>query len=241
MAHLEDSHSTQIRQARPHHCKGILANVLYNTTGKIISGVMTDVTVYLTVCHSLLPPCHFSGLPGRTTVESLLHLTHCVKLAWQRCKVVIIIFLNIANAFPNAVMGRLLKNMTKLGYPTEIIAFFSAMPDQSKTMLSFNDYSSLPIDIDNGIGQGETASMILYLIYSYGLVAIPKGRQEDGGAYVDDNFFMAIGETFKKCDITLNDMLDKQTAWLVAHNSHAESSEFQCLRLTRCKDVAHAD
>ena len=215
--------------------------MLYNTTGKIISGVMTDVTVYLTVCHSLLPPCHFSGLPGRTTVESLLHLTHCVKLAWQRCKVVIIIFLNIANAFPNAVMGRLLKNMTKLGYPTEIIAFFSAMPDQSKTMLSFNDYSSLPIDIDKRIGQGETASMILYLIYSYGLVAIPKGRQEDGGAYVDDNFFMAIGETFKKCDITLNDMLDKQTAWLVAHNSHAESSEFQCLRLTRCKDVAHAD
>ena len=29
---------------------------LYNTMGKIISGVMTDITVYLTIRHNLLPP-----------------------------------------------------------------------------------------------------------------------------------------------------------------------------------------
>jgi Endonuclease-reverse transcriptase len=54
---------------------------LYDTMGKIISGVMTDVTVYLTIRHNLLPSRHFGGLPNRTTVDSLLHLTHRVKEA----------------------------------------------------------------------------------------------------------------------------------------------------------------
>jgi hypothetical protein len=214
---------------------------LYDTMGKILSGVMTDITVYLTIRHNLLPARHFGGLPGRTTVDSLLHLTHRVKSAWRSHKVVTIIFLDIANTFPNAVTERLLKNMARLGYPMEIIAFFEAMLKNRKTTLSFDDFSSPLFDIDNRIGQGETASMILYLIYSYGLVAIPQGNKEDGGAYVDDNFFVAIADTFEDCDKILNDMLDKQNTWLAAHNSRAELSKFQCLRLTRRKDVTRTN
>jgi hypothetical protein len=69
------------------------------------------------------------------------------------------------------VKEHLLKNMARLGYPTEIIGFFEAMLKDRKTKLSFDDFTSLLLEIDNGIGQGETASMVLYLIYSYGLVA----------------------------------------------------------------------
>ena len=143
--------------------------------------------------------------------------------------------------FPNAATERLLRNTGRLSYPSKIIAFFAAMVRERKTKLSFDDFTSLPSDIDNGIGQGETVSMILYLICSYGLVDIPKGRNEDGGAYVDDNFFVAIADTFEECDVLLNDMLGKQTTWSAAHNSRAEISRFQCLRLTRRKDMARSD
>ncbi|KAF8576368.1 hypothetical protein K439DRAFT_1288037, partial [Ramaria rubella] len=67
-----------------------------------------------------------------------------------------------------------------------------------QTCLSFDDYISEFLNIDNGIGQGETGSMLLYLIYSCGLVSIPNGDDEDGGAYVDDNFFMATADTFEE-------------------------------------------
>ncbi|KAF8589573.1 hypothetical protein K439DRAFT_1298662, partial [Ramaria rubella] len=60
--------------------------------------------------------------------------------------------------------------LKKLGYPTEIIDFFRAMLTDRQTRLSFDDYISEHLDIDNSIGQGETRSMLLYLIYSYGLV-----------------------------------------------------------------------
>jgi len=97
---------------------------LYNTMRKIVSGVVTDIATYLTVRHSLLPDCHFGGLPGRTIMDSLLYLTHKIKDAWHGKKVATIIFLDIANAFPNAMTDRLLLNMTKLGYPTKIVNFF---------------------------------------------------------------------------------------------------------------------
>ena len=201
---------------------------LYNTMGKIISGIMTDITVYLTVRHNLPPPCNFGGLPNRMTVDSLLYLTHWVKEVWHKWKVATIIFLDIANTFPNPVMEWLLKNMARLGYPSEIVSFFKAMLKDRKTMLSSDDFTSLPFNIDNGIGQGETASMIFDLIYSYSLVAVPQGTDKDGGAYMDDNFIMAIADTFEECNTMLNNILDKQSAWSVAYNSQAEISKFQC-------------
>jgi hypothetical protein len=109
--------------------------------------------------------------------------------------------------------------MARLGYPKEIIALFETMLKDRKTLLNFDDFTSPLLDIDNGIGLGETASMILYLIYCYSLVTILHGNNEDGGAYVNDNFFVMIEDTFEECDEVLNNMLDKQNAWSAAHNS----------------------
>jgi hypothetical protein len=68
--------------------------------------------------------------------------------------------------------------------------------------------------------------MILYLIYGKGLVHIPQGSNEDGGAYVDDNIILATGIDYEECDARLNKM-DKQDLWTAAHNSMAEISKYQ--------------
>ena len=86
---------------------------------------------------------------------------------------VTIIFLDIASTFPNAMMDWLLLNMRQLRYPVEIIDFFCTMRQDHHTCLAFNGFTSDPIAIDNGIRQGEHSSMILYLIYSHALAAIP--------------------------------------------------------------------
>ena len=77
--------------------------MLYNMMGKVVSSVITDELVYLTMRHSLLPAKCFGGLPSRTTTDSLLYLVHNIKNAWCRRKVVTIIFLDIASTFPNAM------------------------------------------------------------------------------------------------------------------------------------------
>src|SRR6266481_10210684 len=83
--------------------------------------------------------------------------------------------------------------------------------------------------------------MILYLIYSHALVAIPPTCDGDGGAYMDDNFFMAMGGTYEDGDVKLNCMLDRQEAWSAAHNSPAEITKFKCVRFSRRADTARPD
>ena len=56
---------------------------LYNTMGKTVSAVMTDMLVYLTVRHNLLLAKCFGGLPGRTTTDSLLYLVNNIKNVWR--------------------------------------------------------------------------------------------------------------------------------------------------------------
>ena len=202
--------------------------------GKVVSGVVTDITVYLTLHHCLLPLWHFGRLPGNTTADYLLYLTHCIKAAWNRQKVVTIIFLDIANVFLNAVMAHLLKNIVKLGYPTKIVGFFSAMLKDRYTTLSFNDYSSNPIPIDNGIGQGETAYMILYLIYSHRLSEWVSQRW-----WHLCWWYLLCGNSRHvwRMWCNTNKMLDKQDQWSAVHNSKAELTKFQCLSPTHCKDL----
>ena len=128
----------------------------------------------------------------------------------KKQKVVTILFLNIASAFPNAMTNHLLLNMKWLRYPTEAIDFYAVMLRGHRMLLTFDAFTSTHIPIDNGIGQCEPSSMLLYLIYSHTLVVIPSSLGGDSRAYVDDNFFWATCDTFDECDEKLNAMLDKQ-------------------------------
>ena len=60
--------------------------VSYNTMGKVVTTVVTDVLVFLTVWHSILPSKCFGGLPGQTMADSLLYLTCNIKNMWWRKK-----------------------------------------------------------------------------------------------------------------------------------------------------------
>ena len=56
---------------------------LYNTMGKTVSAVMTDMLVYLTVWHNLLLAKCFGGHPGCTMTDSLIYLVNNIKNAWR--------------------------------------------------------------------------------------------------------------------------------------------------------------
>jgi hypothetical protein len=171
---------------------------LLNTTCKLLTAVVADQLTYILEHHQLLPNTHFGGRPGRCTTDSLHLLEETVKNAWRSHKVVSALFLDIEGAFPNAVTNRLLHNMRMRRIPRELISFTEQVLTGRKTQLRFDGYTSDWISIDNGIGQGDPLSMILYIIYSSDLVDIAKRRQgrkaltELTLAFVDDT---ASGKT----------------------------------------------
>jgi hypothetical protein len=125
-------------------------------------------------------------------------------------KVSSVLFLDSEEAFPNANPERLVHNLRKRRVPKTYASFIYNMLRDQVTSLKFNGYILDPITIDNGIGQGDPLSMVLYQYYNVDLLDIPSSKDEKAVAYVNDAFMMAIGTDFQRAHCILVDMMCKE-------------------------------
>jgi len=82
--------------------------------------------------------------------------------------------------------------------------------------------------IDNGIGQGDPLSMILYIIYNADLIEIAEGNDKESIGYVDDAMAIAIGNDFHKTTTKIENIMSREGGafnWSRAHNSNFEISK----------------
>ena len=93
------------------------------------------------------------------------------------------LFLDIKEAFPNAVTNRLLHSIKKRQPPEKLIIFAGLMLRNRRTTLRFDDHISDVINLDNGIGQEDLLSMALYQYYNADILEIPHSPQESAEAY----------------------------------------------------------
>jgi hypothetical protein len=152
-------------------------------------------------------------------------LAHKIKETWRAGKVAAVLFLDIEGTFPNAVLEKLIHNLKKQRIPSKYVGFIERMLTNRSTTLKYDSHASEPIRLDNGIGQGDPLSMVLYQYYNAVLLDIPRGKNEDALAYVDDTNMLATAETFNKVHTKLADMMGREggvSEWSKDHNSPLE-------------------
>jgi len=121
--------------------------------------------------------------------------------------------------------------------PSKIVKFVRKMLRGRVTTLKFDGYTSEPIRIDNGIGQGDLLSMGLYQYYNADLIEVPKDLGETAMAYVDDSVMIAIVDSFPEAHRKLLNMMTREggvTEWSSLHNSPLEYSKLALV------DFAHS-
>ena len=209
---------------------------LLNTMWKVITTLVADQITHLSESHSLLPKHRFGGRPGHTTTDAMHLLTLRIKAAWRSGKVAAVLFLDIEGAFPNAVPEKLVHNLRKRQVPSKYANFVSNMLRDRVTTLKFDGYSSDAIQIDNGIGQGDPLSMVLYQFYNADLLDIPSSKDEDAMAFVDDSLMLAIADSFEEAHAKLADMMGREGGVAEWSNTHNSPLEFSKLALI---DFAH--
>jgi hypothetical protein len=214
---------------------------LYSTLGKVLTAIMAEALTYVTEQFQLLPANHFGGRPQRSTSEALHYLTSSIKNVWQQKRVLSVLLLDISGTFPDAVTLQLLKNLRARQVPTAIVDFVSLMLKSRCTRLSFDNYTSEWIGLDNGIGQGDPMSMILYLFYSAGLLEVVKknargGETEDSEAWVDNTALFVATKSEKEGARRLVDIMEREGGafdWSAQHNSKFDVPKFAYMCFTR--------
>ena len=213
---------------------------LLNTIAKIFTALVAEDITTLAEQHKLLPACHFGGRPGLRTTDSMHLLTHRIKQAWRNGRVASILFLDIEGAFPNAVKDRLLHNMRKRRVPDKLVNIVDVALTGRLTRLRFDDYISGDIPLQNGIGQGDPMSMIIYLFYNADILDIPRTKNELVVAFVDDTALFVEGPSFDDTHSTLRRMMNRRNGafeWSAEHNSKFEISKFALIDFSRKKDI----
>jgi Reverse transcriptase (RNA-dependent DNA polymerase) len=209
---------------------------LLNTLWKVLAAVITDQLTFYSEKYQLTPTHHFGGRPGRTTTDAIHLLVHKIKSAWRQGKVSSVMFLDVEGAFPNAVPARLVHNLRKRQIPRRYTNFITGMLEGRITFLKFDDHTSDAIEIDNGIGQGDPLSMVLYQFYNADILDVPNYANETAIAYVDDALIMATANDFTTTHSMLTEMMTRENGiydWSKTHNSPLEHSKLALI------DFAH--
>jgi len=210
---------------------------LLNMMWKVLTAIVADQLTFAMEKHQLLLANHFRGRPGCTTTDTMHLLANTIKASWRAGKVTSALFLDIEGAFPNAVLSHLEHNLRKRCIPSKIVEFIRKMLQGRVTTLKFNGYTLEPININNGIGQGDPLSMGLYQYYNADLIEVPKDPGESAMAYVDNSIMIAIVDSFPEAHRKLQNMMTREggvAEWSSLHNSPLEYSKLALV------DFAHS-
>ena len=211
---------------------------LLNTMGKVLTAIIAEEVSNLVEREGLLPNSHFGGRPGRMTTDAVHLLTHKIKEAWRKGKVALILFLDVEGAFPNAVTDRVIHTLRRKRLPERHVNYVRNLLENRVSRLKFDDFTSAPMQINNGIGQGDPLSMILYIMYNADLVDIAEGNDELSLGFVDDAIVAVEGDDFHDTTNKIRDIMTRPGGaleWSTDHNSKFELSKLAVMHLSQKK------
>jgi len=207
--------------------------VLSNGFAQVLNMCKTEDVAKMAEREGLLPPNHFGSRPGKGTTDSIHMVVKTIKDAWRKKLVASVLFLDVKGAFPSVAMDTLLHKLRMRGVPKEHVEWVRRRNSGRKTKIIFDDYESEPFNVDDRLDQGHVQSLILYILYNAGLLAIPVFRNGEWTfIFVDDVALVAIGKDFVETHEKLKKMMEKDGGvleWAQKHNCSFGIEKFQLL------------
>jgi hypothetical protein len=126
--------------------------------------------------------------------------------------------------------------MQKRRIPEKLVRFLKHLLAGRSTQLKFDDYTSEPMEISNGISQGDPILISSYIFYNSDLLELLW--QLTGMGYVNNVMLMSIGNDFNETTQEIKKAMESRRGglqWLAEHNSRFKISKLVIMYCTQKK------
>jgi ribonuclease HI len=160
--------------------------------------------------------------PQRSTVDAAMAVKNIVDEGLLAGEVIILVSLDIKNAFDAAWWPNIIKSLQDLGCPRNLYYLTKSYLNQRTAILSTNNIK-LERQITKGCPQGSCCSPGLWNIQYNSLLNLNFAKQTSAIAFADDLILVTRGKTVIEAENFTNTELNKITAW--AKNYKVEFNE----------------
>jgi len=158
--------------------------VLLKTISKVLERVMTVRLFAIAKSKKLLHPNQCGSLPGLSSADACLALTHEIRTLQRPRLEVSTLFLDIKAGFDNVNASTLRARLLASHVPSYMVDWVSSFLSERTCTLVFQGSPNLPSPVSVGTPQGSPISPLLFLLYVAPLhMSIPRGLMV---SYVDD-------------------------------------------------------
>ena len=204
--------------------------VLLNTLGKLIEKVIAERIQFTVASNDFIHPSQLGGLKFKSTSDAGVTLTHIIRSGWSKGKITSILAFDISQFFPSLNHQLLILILEKCGLDFKASKFFVNYLIQRSTNYQWNDLSSLPFEVNVGVGQGSALSPILSSLYLSPLLYIIEKRFKslnipisilsfvDNGLFIIQNKSISISNSHLFCGYNILSKLLNSFGLIVEHS-----------------------
>ena len=166
---------------------------------KIIGLVLQARTIHYVVKNNLIDlASQGASFPYMNTEFHAIYFIEAVKGQWAMNKEVYALFIDFVKAYDNCHPDMIASELAHLGFPPLFVKLLHHWATSRLTILHINGQITPPLPTQGGVGQGDTMSCILYIIYLSSLnnflasqqppigIISANGNISNAGKFVDD-------------------------------------------------------
>jgi len=216
--------------------------MLLNCLDKISEKILVTRLSNLAEVSDLLYKDQMSGRKQRSTMNTVLCLTHDIQLANHNKKTLSALLLNIKGAFDHVFLNQLLKIIQDLHLLYILTKWVQLFLSDWTVSLAFDGEKNSDQRIKSGISQGSPISLILFLIYIRFLFTQVKKQHMNSQikipSYIDDVAVTVVGNSANENSIVLEKVIKSLFSWAKDNAVVFDDSKTELIHFNKDKETA---
>lgn len=171
---------------------------MLSTISKIMEKIMTRRITYTLESSNFLPTEQYGFRPFRSCEQASAMLTNAIRFGWSHQMITSVVFLDIRGAYDTVVHTTLLDKLTKTDIPNNALRWIHSFLSDRKVMFSIETGRTTSIPITIGVPQGSALSPILYIVYNFESLTIPRVFNCKSIGFADDIAILTTGRSVQE-------------------------------------------